>query len=63
MEVNQIVRCVISYLLKIILISPIVVGGIETMISVGYGLDPMKVKAYQSSWNKSRHLKTLLPVG
>lgn len=51
---------VITYLLKIILISPTVganskrsVGGIQTMVWMEYGLDPMKLKVYQSSWNRS----------
>lgn len=69
-EGNQTVRCAVSYLVKIILISPTVgansersIGGIEAMISMGYGLDPMKVKAYQSSWNRSRNWKTILTMG
>ena len=55
MEENQTIRCVFSYLLKIILISPTVGanseysnGEMNSMTFVGYGLDPMKLKTYQS---------------
>jgi hypothetical protein len=51
---------VITYLLKIILISPTVGanskrsnGRIQTMVCKEYGLGPMNLMAYQSSWNRS----------